>query len=123
LVETLCSKFPKDAVTSAVCDQKLLAEHITSTVHGTSCTEYENSDENMLRSVAVYYRVGVMGKRKYIKVRHSLSFKNVFSRWKKTTRIKVAKCSIPTLVPYYKLAKFLDGINIGTWLSTNITVI
>ena len=116
-METLCSKFPKDAVASTVCDRKLLAEHITSTVHGTSCTEYENSDENMLRSVAVYYGVGVMGKRKYIKDRQSLSFKNVFSRWKKTTRIKVAKCSIPTPVPYYKLAKFLDGINIGTLLS------
>ena len=86
-------------------------------MHGTSCTEYENSDQNMLKSVAVYYGVGVMGKRKYIKVCQSLSFKNVFSRWKKTTRIKVAKCSIPTLVPYYKLAKFLDGINIGNLLS------
>ena len=67
LVEILCSKFPKGAVASAVCDRKLLAEHITSTVHGTSCTEYENSDENMLRSVAVYYGVGVIGKRKYIR--------------------------------------------------------
>jgi hypothetical protein len=36
---------------------------------------------------------------------------------KKTTRIKVAKFSILTLVPYYNLAKFLDGINIGTLLS------
>jgi hypothetical protein len=35
----------------------------------------------------------------------------------RTTRIKVAKCSIPTLVPYYKLATFLDGTNIGILLS------
>ncbi len=35
----------------------------------------------------------------------------------KNDRIKVAKCLTPTLVPYYKLAKFLDGINIGTLLS------
>ena len=68
----------------------------------------------MLRSVTVYYGMGVMGKRKYIKVRQSLSFKNVSSKWKKTTRIKVGNCSEPALVPYYKLAKFLEEINIGT---------
>ena len=40
----ILSKFPKDAVASTVCDRKLLAEHITSTVLGSSCTDYENSD-------------------------------------------------------------------------------
>jgi len=69
----------------------------------------KKNDENMLRSIDVYYAMGVMGKRKYIKVRQSLSFKKVKSKFKKTERIKVAYCSIPALVPYYKLVNFLEG--------------
>ena len=114
IVEALSTKFSKDAVVSAVSNKKKLAKHITSSVHKDGCAEYETSQENMLRSVAVYYSMGVMGKRKYIKVRHSLSYKNVFSKWKKTTRIKISNCSIPALVPYYKLATFMEEINIGT---------
>ena len=114
MIETLSSKYSGDAVVSAVCDKEVLANHITSTFHGRSYAEYEKGNENMLRSVTVYYGMGVMGKRKYIKVRQSLSFKNVSSKWKKTTRIKVGNCSVPALVPYYKLAKFLEEINIGT---------
>ena len=71
----------------------------------------------MLRSIDVYYAMGVMGKRKYIKVRQSLSFKKVKSKFKKTERIKVANCSIPALVPYYKLVNFLKGVNIGNLYS------
>lgn len=114
IVETLSSKLSKDEVVSAVIDKEKLAKHITTTFHKDNCDEYEKSQEHILRSVAVYYAMGVMGKRKYIKVRHSISFENAFSKSKKTTRIKVANCSIPVLVPYYKLAKFLDEINIGT---------
>ena len=55
-----------------------------------------------------------MGKRKYIKVPKLLSYTNVSSKCNKTTRLKVANCSVPALVPYYKLSKFLDDINIGT---------
>lgn len=114
IVETLSSKFSKGEVISAVSKKKKLVKHITTMFHKDNCTEYEKSQENMIRSVAVYYTMGVMGKRKYIKVRHSLSFENTSSKSKKTTRIKIANCSIPALVPYYKLAKFLDEINIGT---------
>lgn len=77
----------------------------------------KKTDENMLRSIDVYYAMGVMGKRKYIKVRQSLSFKKVKSKFKKTECIKVATCSIPALVPYYKLVKFLEGVDIGNLYS------
>jgi hypothetical protein len=114
MIEMLSSKSSRNAVVSAVCDKEVLVNHITSTFHGRSCAEYEKGNENMLRSVTVYYGMGVMGKRKYIKVRQSLSFKNVSSKCKKTTRIKVGNCSVPALVPYYKLAKLFfsdDKIN------------
>ena len=78
------------------------------------CKMYENSDDNILRSVSVYYSMGVMGKRKYMKVRHSLSFKKALSKGKKFSCLKVANCRVPALLPYYKLVQFLDSVQIGT---------
>ena len=75
------------------------SKNVTTMLHKDNCAQYQKRQENMLRSVSVYYGVGVMGKRKYIKVCHSLSFNNVFSKWKTTTRIKIANYSIPALVP------------------------
>ena len=71
----------------------------------------------MLRSIDVYYAMGVMGKRKYIKVCQSLSFKKEKFKFKKTESIKVANYSIPAPVPYYKLVKFLKGVDIGNLYS------
>ena len=78
------------------------------------CKMYENSDDNILRSVSVYYSMGVIGKRKYMKVRHSLSFKKALSKGKKFSCLKVANCRVPALLPYYKLVQFLDSVQIGT---------
>ena len=74
---------------------------------------YENSDDNILRSVSVYYSMGVMGKRKYMKVCHSLSFKKALSKGKFAC-LKVANCRVPALLPYYKPVQFLDSVQIGT---------
>jgi len=49
----------------------------------------KKNDENMLRSIDVYYAMGVMGKRKYIKVRQSLSFKKVKSKFKRLNALKL----------------------------------
>ena len=114
LVETLDTKFSKNLVSSLVCNKSKLAKKITSTFHKAKCQVYENSDENILRSLSVYYSMGVMGKRKYMKVRHSFSFKKILSKGKKFSCLKVANCRVPALLPYYKLVQFLDSVNIGT---------
>ena len=103
-----------DKVTSAICEKTKLAEYITSKLYNNRHATYEQSDENMLRSIRIYYEMGVMGKKKYMTARRSFSFANTCSKWKKTTRIKIAKCSVPALVPYYKLASFLNEIDLGT---------
>lgn len=108
LVETLDTKFSKNLVSSLVCNKSKLAKKITSTFHKAKCKVYENSDENILRSVSVYYSMGVMGKKKYMKVRHSFSFKKILSKGKKFSCLKVANCRVPALLPYYKLVQFLD---------------
>ena len=77
--------------------KKIITETITSTFHKKECVAYEKTDEHMLRSVNVYYSMGVMRKRN-IKVLQSLSFNKVDSKFKKTTRIKLAKCSIPVRI-------------------------
>ena len=75
IVETLDTKFSRKIVASAICKKPALAKTVTSKFHGDQCVAYENTNENMLRSVDVYYAMGVMGKRKYMKVRQSTSFK------------------------------------------------
>ena len=55
--------------------------------------------------------MGVMGKQKYIRVRKALSFKNASAS--KVTRLKIGNCCVASLVPYYKLVKFLNSPDIG----------
>jgi len=117
MVEVLNTKFLKKEVASTLSKKTNLAKAVTCNFHKDQCLSYEKNDENMLRSIDVYYAMGVMGKRKYIKVRQSLSFKKVKSKLKKTECIKVAYCSIPALFPYYKLVNFLEGVNIGNLYS------
>jgi hypothetical protein len=115
LVETLLSKFSNGIAASTICKKPKLAKNIAAKVHKDACITYENSTDNMLRSVAVYYTMGVMGKRKYIRVRRALSFKNASAS--KVTKLKIAKCSVASLVPYYKLVKYLNGLDIGNLYS------
>ena len=68
----------------------------------------------MLRSVSVFYSKGVIGKKKYRSVYRSLSMTTNPKKKTKTTRIQVMSCSVPRLVPYNKLIKFLNEVDIGT---------
>ena len=77
------------------------------------CLSCETNEENIPRSPDIYYAMGVIRKRKYIKVRQSLSFKKVKSKFKKTKHIRVGKCFIAALVSYYTLVKFLEGADIS----------
>lgn len=68
--------------------------------HKDQCVSYEKKHENMPRSIDVYYAMGVMGKRNYIKVFQSLSFKKVNSKFKKTEQWLT--------VPYLPLFPIID---------------
>ena len=72
-------------------------------------TAFEKSDTNMLRSVAVYYSGGVMGKRKYRATYRDSSYAKNNS---KAVRIAVNSCPLPRLVPYNKLMPFIKSIDI-----------
>ena len=61
-----------------------------------TCTEYYRSEENILRSLNVYYRSNVLGKQKYMLIRSANK-----------------KKGIPNFVPYAKLSKRIREIDIG----------
>ena len=58
IVETLDTKFSKNLVGSLVCNKSKLAQKIASTFRKAKCKVYENSDENILESMSVYYSMG-----------------------------------------------------------------
>ena len=76
---------------------------------------FQNSRDNMLRSVATYYTAGVMGKRKYQAVRLASTMKSsAKKRGGKTAITFMSKCPIPKLLTYNSLIKEVNKIDIGT---------
>ena len=74
--------------------------------------KYEDSTDNMLRSIAVYYSKGIMGKNKYRRVYKASSHRQEPGK-KRAARIKVANCPSPRLVPYHRLMAYIKSIDIG----------
>jgi len=62
MVEVLNTKFLKKEVASTLSKKTNLAKAVTCNFHKDQCLSYEKNDENMLRSIDVYYAMGVMGK-------------------------------------------------------------
>ena len=73
----------------------------------------------MLRSVAVYYSGGVMGKRKYQATYRDSSYAKNNS---KAVCIAVNSCPLPRLVPYNKLMPYIKSIDIGQLYSVRDTL-
>jgi len=68
-----------------------------------------------VRSIATYYASGVMGKRKYKRVRLVLSMKSNKSKPGKRTSISISKgCKVPKLLSYSNLAEQLKKTDIET---------
>ena len=71
--------------------------------------EFEHTSENMLRSIAVYYSKGVMGKIKYMSVYRASTY-SYSAHKKKAVRMTVANCPIPRLVPYHRLTAYVNSV-------------
>lgn len=109
MVETLDTKFSKKVVASAICKKPALAKTVASKFHSDQCAAYEKTNENMLRSVDVYYAMGVMGKRKYIKVRQSTSSKKWFRSLRKVHESRLPTVKYLSLCPIISLCNFWKG--------------
>jgi hypothetical protein len=89
-------------------------------VHKQDLGIFESSTENMLRSIALYYSKGVMGKVKYRSVCKALAYRHLVGM-KKAVRIKVVNCPIPKLAPC-KLMSYIKSIDIGKLYSVRETL-
>ena len=83
--------------------------------------QYEHSSDNMLRSVAVYYSKGIMGKDKYRQVYKTTSYKHATGQ-KRAARIQVSNCPSPRLVPYHRLMAYIKCIDVGQLYSVRDTL-
>ena len=90
---------------------KKLKERVFPKIQKKAVKSYESSTENMLRSVAVYYSNGVMGKSKYRSVYRASTYS--YSLNKKAVRMSVANCPIPRLVPYHRLVSYTKSIDVA----------
>ena len=78
---------------------------------------YESSEENMIRSISIYYSGSIAGKQKYRKVYKNSCYKINNSSSKNRVRLSEHECPIPRLVLYHKLMSFIKSIPIGNLYS------
>ena len=101
------------ARTDYVLGQRTLKEKVASATFKKNVKAFESSAENAKRSITVFYSSAVMGKRKYKSVRISLSMKTNETTKGRSAISAIPKCPIPKLLPYDKLAKEINQIDIG----------
>jgi hypothetical protein len=65
MLETLDSRCSEQDLVSGMKKCRKIKEKVLPKVYKEDLNRYESSLDNMLRSIAVYYRKGVMGKDKY----------------------------------------------------------
>ena len=97
ILDTLTSKVKsKDLVESVLDAKPSFVNELESKVMAQSEKNYYVSNDNLLRSLNVYYSHSVMGKSKYQSIKKANKNKN-----------------IPNFVPYKKLANYINSIDIG----------
>ena len=97
-----------------------LTAHIIEQKQKKDMLAFKASDDNVLRSIATYYTAGVMGKRKYQVVRLSSTMK--YDNEKRTAIKFMAKCPIPKLLTYNKLAAKIKEIDKGGYSLRKIDI-
>jgi hypothetical protein len=112
MLETLEKKCKEDDIVEGMKKCKKLKEKVLPRMYKEDLKKYEASMDNMLRSIAVYYSKGVMGKDKYRRVYKASSYKQAPGQ-KRAAHIKVANCPSPRLVPYHRLMAYIKSIDIG----------
>ena len=112
MFDTLAKRCKVDKMKDYVLGQKTLKEKVASATFKKNVKAFESSAENAKRSIAVFYSSGVMGKRKYKSVRISLSMKTNETTKGRSAISVMPKCPIPKLLPYDRLVKEINQIDI-----------
>lgn len=112
MVETLERKCKEKDVLAAISKCRKIRNNVLPEIYKEDLVRFESSDENMLRSIVVYYSSGIMGRDKYRSVYKASLYRQV-SKKKRAVRIKVANCPTPKLVPYHRLMSYITSIEVG----------
>ena len=118
MVETLERKCKEDDIVDGMKNCEKLKKKVLPRIYREDLKNYENSTENMLRSIAMYYSKGIMGKDKYRVVYKASSYRQAVGK-KRAARIKVANCPSPRFVPYDRLMRYIKSIDIGQLYSVS----
>lgn len=121
LLDTLDRRCSEDHLVGGIAKCKKLKEKVFPKLYKKAVDEFEHTSENMLRSIAVYYSKGVMGKIKYMSVYRASTY-SYSAHKKKAVRMTVANCPIPRLVPYHRLTAYVKSIEIGKLHSVRDTL-
>ncbi|XP_028417490.1 uncharacterized protein LOC114541889 [Dendronephthya gigantea] len=116
MLETLDRKCKEEDIVEGMEKCSKIKNKVLPKIYKEDLKKYERSNDNMLRSIAVYYSKGIMGKDKYRRVYKANSYKQVVGS-KRAARIKVANCPTPRLVPYDRLMRYIKSIDIGELFS------
>ncbi|XP_046861250.1 uncharacterized protein LOC124454489 [Xenia sp. Carnegie-2017] len=116
MLETLENKCKVGDIVKGLEKCSKFKSKVFSKIYKEDLKKFERSDENMLRSIAVYYSKGVMGKEKYRRVYKASSYEQICGS-KRAKRVSVAKCPTTRLVPYDRLMQSIKSIDIGKLFS------
>ena len=111
MIEAL-ERSKEEDIVKAMKKSKKMKRKVLPKLYKEDLIKFESSNDNMFRSIALYYSKGVMGKDKYKEVYKDSAYKQVTGR-KQAVRFNVANCPIPKLVPYHRLMSYIKSIEIG----------
>lgn len=113
IIDTVIHTCKKELVSERILENKPLSKMINKKLTK-KVTEFENSEKNKIRSVAIYYSGGVMGRRKYRKVYREMSYTcNTVNGKQNLPFSSVLGCPFPKILSYNKLMSFVKLIDIG----------
>ena len=75
LIDTVVSRCSRDTLVEVLPTSKAITKHVMPKIYKPDLKEYECSEDNMIRSIALYYGGGIMGKKKYRQVYRDFSYK------------------------------------------------
>ena len=101
MVETL-EKSKEEYLVKTMGKSRKMKRKVIPKFYKEDLVKFERSNDNMFRSIALYYSNGIIGKVKYRAVYKASSYKQVPER-KHVVRINVENCPVPKLVPYHRL--------------------
>ena len=118
MLETMEKKCKEEDLVNGLKKCVKLKKKVFPRVYKQELRSFEKANLNMLRSIAVYYSKGVIGKEKYKSVYKATSYMQVAGK-KGAVRIKVADCPTPGLVPYHRLMAYIKSIDVGKLFSVD----